>query len=118
MGLFKGALTYSKFHVRGELPEHFADRFVESIRLRAFRPLTPSEDEDERVGWCSIHHPLDLELDHHKVFVNEYLNLGFRLDRWRIPSNLKKAHFAEAEAELLATLGRETALAARRRSSP
>ena len=107
MGLFKGAISYSKFHVRGALPERFADRFVESIRLRAFRPLGPEDEEDQRVGWVSVHHPLDLELDHHKIFLNEYLNLGFRIDKWRIPTPIYKAHYAEAEEELLAKLGKE-----------
>jgi recombination associated protein RdgC len=80
--------------------------FVERIGLRAFRPLGPEEDEPH-VGWCSIENPLDCELDHGKVYFNSYLNIGYRTDRWQIPAPLFKAHFAEAERELLAKRGRE-----------
>ncbi len=105
MGALKGSISYSKHYVRGALPEDFRDPFMERIHLRAFRPLGPEEDE-ARVGWCSIENPLDFELDHGKVFFNSYLNLGLRIDRWQIPGPLFKAHFAEAEREHLAKRGR------------
>lgn len=106
MGALKGSISYSKHFVRGELPEGFRDTFVERIRLRSFRPLTPDEEEP-RVGWCSIENPLDVELDHNKVFFNSYLNLGLRIDRWMIPGPLFKAHFSAAEREHLAKRGRD-----------
>lgn len=105
MGAFRGSITFSKFHVETNLPTDFRDRFVESIRLRAFRPLDPTEDVDHRAGWCSIQDPFDLDLTHEKVFFNHYLNLGFRVDRWRIPSTLFKGAFREAEREWLAKNG-------------
>jgi recombination associated protein RdgC len=101
MGAFRGSITFSKFYVRGELPEDFRDRFMESIHVRAFRPLDPSEEIDFRVGWCSITDPFDLELTHEKVFFNQYLNIGFRVDRWRIPGPLFKATFRQAERDYL-----------------
>lgn len=107
MGAFRGAITFSKFHVRGELPHDFRERFVESIRLRAFRPLDPKEEIDHRAGWCAIDDPFDLELTHEKVFYNDYLNLGFRVDRWRIPAPLFKASYRLAEREQLAKQGVE-----------
>ncbi len=106
MGALKGSISYSKHYVRGELPADFRDTFVESIRLRAFCPLGLDDDEP-RVGWCSIEDPLDCELDHGKVYFNAYLNLGLRIDRWQIPGPLFKAHFAEAERERLARRGRD-----------
>lgn len=105
MGALRGSIGYSKLHVRGDLPEQFADRFVEAIRLRAFRPLTPADEDDERVGWVSIHHPFDTDFDHAKLFANEYLNLGLRIDRYRIPGAILKAHLAEAEAARLEETG-------------
>ncbi|GAB5545908.1 MAG: hypothetical protein RLO52_32020 [Sandaracinaceae bacterium] len=107
MGAFRGSLTYSKFHVRGELPQDFRERFVEAIRLRVFRELDPNEDAEQRSGWCSIEHPFDLDLTPEKLFFNGYLNLGFRTDTWRIPSALFKASFREAEREYCATNGIE-----------
>lgn len=106
MGALKGSISFSKFYVRGQLPDAFRDRFVERIGLRAFRPLTVEEDAEQRAGWCSIENPLDCELDHGKIFFNSYLNLGLRTDRWQVPAPLFKAHFAEAEREHLAKRGR------------
>lgn len=107
MGAFRGSITYSRFHVRGELPADFRERFVESIRLRAFRDLDPAEEAEFRAGWCSIEHPFDVDLTPEKVFFNGYLNLGFRVDTWRIPSALFKASFRDAERQYLATHGGE-----------
>lgn len=102
MGAFRGSITFSKFHVRGELPRTFRDRFMKALRLRAFRPLDPAQDLDHRVGWVSIDDPFELELTNEKVFFNDYLNLGFRVDRWRIPTPLWKAAFRAAERDWLA----------------
>lgn len=102
MGAFRGSITFSKLYVRGELPRTFRDRFLKAIRLRAFRPLDPKEDVDHRVGWVAIDDPFDTELTSEKVFYNDYLALGFRLDRWRIPTPLWKAALRAAERDLLA----------------
>lgn len=107
LGAFRGSITFSKFHVRGELPADFRDRFVEAIRLRAFRELDPSEELDSRTGWCSIEHPFDLDLQHENVFFGDYLNLGLRTDTWRIPGSLFKASFRDAERAYLAEHGAE-----------
>jgi hypothetical protein len=107
VGAFRGSITFSKFHVEAELPKDFRERFVESIRLRAFIPLDPKEDLDHRVGWCSVQDAFDLDLTHQKVFFNDYLNVGFRLDRWRIPGPLFKAAFRAAEREWLDKQGLE-----------
>jgi hypothetical protein len=106
LGALKGSISYSKFYVTGELPDGFRDRFVERVRLRAFRPLTAEDTDDARAGWCSIENPLDGDLDHGKIFWNTYLNLSYRLDRFQIPAPLLKAHLEEAEREHRAKRGR------------
>ncbi len=107
MGAFAGSLTFTKFYVRGELPDDHRNSFMRRIRHRVFRPLTPDADEEERYGWCGVGSPLDLELRHEGVFCGSYLNLAFRVDRWRIPGALATAHLAEAERALLAKKGEE-----------
>ena len=107
LGAFRGSITYTRFHVRGELPADFRDRFVEAIQLRAFRELDPGEDVEFREGWCSIEHPFDVDLTPEKVFFNGYLNLGFRVDTWRIPGALFKASIRDAERQFLAAHGTE-----------
>jgi DNA recombination-dependent growth factor C len=100
-------LTVSKLWVRGELPDDHRDQFLKHIRRRAFEPLTPDDDTDERAGWCVVGSPLDLELDDEKVFFGSYVALGVRVDRWRLPSGLFKAQLADAMREMLTRTGRE-----------
>ncbi len=107
MGAFGGSMTFTTFKVRGELPDDFRDRFITGIRHETFRPLEPEEEGDESIGWCSIEHPFDLDLNIDKVLFNSYLNLGLRIDRWRIPASLFKAHFVEAERRYLAESKKE-----------
>lgn len=101
MGALKGSISYTKYYVDGELPHDFKVMFVERVQQFAFLPLTAEDEDEERTGWCSVEHPFDLDLDEHKVLFNEYLNLGLRTDKWRLPGALVKAHTTEAERAYL-----------------
>ena len=107
MGALAGPLTVAKLSVQGQLPDDFKESFVKRIQLRAFQPLTPEEDVEERIGWTAISSPLDLELSHENVFYNSYLNLGLRVDKWRLPSTILKAHVVAAQRERLEKTGKE-----------
>ena len=107
MPALKGSLTYARFYVEGDLPEDFRERFMRSIRLRAMKPLEPDEDDLERAGWCRIGEPFELDLDYEDVFYNQYLNLGFRADRWVVPGPMMRAKMREAETVYLTKKGRE-----------
>lgn len=80
---------------------------MKRIRASASQPLNPDEDISERHGWCSIEDPMDTELDHEKIFFNEYLCLGLRIDRWVVPKPLLNAHLRDAEEALLQKKGLE-----------
>lgn len=97
MGALSGSLSYTRFFVEGELPHDHRNIFAEAVQHRAFEPLTSESDDEERVGWCSIEHPLDTEFDVDKLFYNEYLNVALRMDKWRLPGALLKAYCTEAE---------------------
>jgi recombination associated protein RdgC len=75
--------------------------------LRTFTPLTPEDDAEERFGWCALGSPTDLELGVGKVFEGPYLTLGFRHDKWRLPSALLNSQLAEAAQETRAKTGQE-----------
>jgi hypothetical protein len=77
------------------------------VRLRAFRPLEPDGDAIEASGWCVIERPFDLSFDADAIFHDRYLMLGFRVDRWRIPSSLLNAEMADEEQRLVQKLGRD-----------
>jgi hypothetical protein len=80
---------------------------VRTIRLRTLRPLEPDEEDLERSGWCRIGEPFELDLGYEDVFYNEYINIGFRTDRWVVPGPLLRAKLREAETVYLAKKGRE-----------
>jgi recombination associated protein RdgC len=107
MPALKGSLTYTRLFVDGELPKGFRDSFPKSIRLRAMKPLEPDEEALERAGWCAIGEPFDVTPSYADVFYNEYLNLGYRTDKWKIPGALLRAKVREAEAAQLGRKGRE-----------
>lgn len=107
MGALRGSLTYSRFFVTGDLPADLAGATLKRVRANAAQPLNPDEDVSERHGWASIEDPMDTDLDHEKVFFNEYVCLGLRIDRWVVPKPLLNAHLREAEETLLQKKGLE-----------
>jgi recombination associated protein RdgC len=107
VGALSGPLTVSKLFVRGQLPADFKKIAPDRIRLRAFTPLEPDEEENERMGWCVVSSPLELSLDHEQVFWGSYINLGLRIDRYRLPPAILQAHFQEACREVLAKSKRD-----------
>jgi len=107
LGALSGPLSVAKFSVRGDVPEDFRSTFIKAIRHRAFKPLTAEDEAEERLGWCVVAAPLDLELTHESVFYDSYLALGLRVDRWRLPATLLKAELEQAIAERLLKTGKE-----------
>jgi len=74
---------------------------LEAAKLRVFQPLKPDDDALEATGWCVMERPFDLELDSAKIFHDAFVLLGFRVDRYRIPSALLKSQIADEEQRLL-----------------
>jgi recombination associated protein RdgC len=107
MPALKGSLTYARYFVEGELPAGFQEKYLKAIRLRAMKPLEPDDEESERSGWCRLGEPMTTDLGFEDVFFNEYVNLGFRTDRWAIPGAMLRAKMGEAEAAYLQKKGRE-----------
>jgi recombination associated protein RdgC len=107
MGALRGSQTFSRFFVIGELADDEPAALLKRIKTQVFKPLDPEEDLPERHGWANVMDPFDLELDHEKVFFNEYLTLGFRHDRWAIPGPLLKSQLREAEQKVLEKKGIE-----------
>ena len=107
MSALRGSLTYARFFVDGDVPEDFREKYMRAVRLRAMKPLEPEDEDLERSGWCKLAEPFELELRYDDVFYNEYVVLGLRTDRWRIPGPMLKARVREAEAAYLEKKGRE-----------
>lgn len=107
MGAFDGQLTYTRFRVQGEPPKGAREAYLEAVQLRTFAPLEPEKPEVESVGWCVAGRVLDLRFDYDALYYGDELALGLRVDRWRIPGAVLKAHLAEELRTQLAKKGLE-----------
>jgi hypothetical protein len=107
VGVFSGSVSLTKFYVRGTVPKRFAQRYIERLSLRCFSELAVDAEEDEQSGWCVAGNPMDLELSHQKVFFNDYLVAGLRVDKCRIPRPLLKAQLQEAMDAFRERTGRD-----------
>jgi class 3 adenylate cyclase len=108
-GAMKGAVTYTKFQVKGEMPESLHQVFMARLRTRAFRALAPEDEDTLSAGWVPIERPYDEEIVFRNdgVFFGNYLNLAMRLDAWKFPSALVKAKMVAAERQWKQKTGRE-----------
>lgn len=107
MSALSGSLTYQRFFVDRPLPRDFVARSHDKIVALAMRALSPNEPEDERSGWCVMGEPLDVELDRSRVFLDGFVNLGVRIDRWAIPSAVLKTRLREVEQKERERRGRD-----------
>ena len=113
MSALSGSLSYARFYAAPPgaegraLPRGFLDRSHEKIVHHAMRPLVADEPDAERSGWCVLGDPLDVSLPRERIYLDGYLNLGFRTDRWAIPGPLLRTKVRQAEAAYLEKKGRE-----------
>jgi recombination associated protein RdgC len=107
MAALSGSLTYSRFFVDTAPPKDFRERYMRAIRHRVIEPLRADSEDLERVGFCCIGEPFELELRHDLVIYEGFINLGVRTDKWVFPSSLVKARVREAEAAYVEKKGRQ-----------
>jgi recombination associated protein RdgC len=97
MGVRKGSVSYSLFHVEGDLPPDAPSFLLERAREFALQELTPDSEQDQHIGWCALDDLLTLDFTPDHLFRGEYVCLGMRIDRWSLPGALLKARIARAE---------------------
>ncbi|MCA9613755.1 MAG: hypothetical protein H6722_33380 [Sandaracinus sp.] len=113
MSALSGSLSYARFFVsrpghEGEpLPRGFLDDSYEKVLHHAMRPLDPDEPESERSGWCTLGDPLDVTMPKDRIYLEGFVNLGFRTDRWAIPGPLLRTRVRQAELAYREQKGRE-----------
>jgi recombination associated protein RdgC len=107
LGVTRGALTFTRLFVQGKPPKDLRKRFLEAIRLRKFTPLTAEDEASEAIGWCVIERPFDLDFQPDRIFYDRFVQLGFRVDKWKIPGVLMRSQVADEEQRMLSRAGRE-----------
>ncbi|HWA75939.1 MAG TPA: hypothetical protein VG937_26560 [Polyangiaceae bacterium] len=106
MSARRGSLTLTRLYVKGALPADLRQRYLKAVRLRAFQPLKPDDEAVEASGWCVFERPFDLEFHTANLFEDQFVVLGFRIDRYRVPGAMVRGLFAEEEQRLLARSGK------------
>ncbi len=112
MGAFEGGLSFRTYFVEGEPPNDFHEDYLARIAKNCFVPLHADGEEERRVGWVPLQEPLESEFSRGLVFYNQYLVLGYRVDKWSIPAAIFKAHYGRAMRQRL--VGRENVKPSRR----
>jgi len=80
---------------------------LDAVRLRKFTPLAPEDEASEAVGWCVIERPFDLDFQADQIFYDRFVQLGFRVDKWRLPGAMVRAQVADEQQRMLSRAGRE-----------
>lgn len=99
MGAVSGSISYTLYHVEGELPDGFKDDFLERIAEFRFRDLTPESEDEESMGWVVQGDLLSTDFTRYNTFLNEYLVLSLRMDRWSLSAALFKATYERRARE-------------------
>lgn len=107
MGVSRGALTFTRLFVQGKPPKDLRKRYLDAVRLRKFTPLSPEDEASEAVGWCVIERLFDLDFQADSIFYDRFVQLGFRVDKWRLPGALVRAQVADEQQRMLSRAGRE-----------
>ncbi|MBA2663378.1 MAG: recombination-associated protein RdgC [Bradymonadaceae bacterium] len=107
MGALFGTLSYKIFYVQGEIEPGWQERYLEKVKKHAFEALTPEGEEEAADGWVPIDRPLNVHFDLHTFLFDRFINLGFRQDKYAIPTGILKAHIEEREREYLVQNNKE-----------
>lgn len=107
MGISRGALTFTRLFVQGKPPKDLRKRYLEAVRLRKFTPLSPDDEASEAVGWCVVERPFDLDFQPDRLFYDRFVQLGLRVDKWKIPGVLLRSQVADEEQRMLSRAGRD-----------
>jgi len=100
MGLIKGPLTFSRFHISGHLPKSFHSFLDQQIKAFAFREISLGMEE-KSAGWTSLENILDTDFSQAHYANGDYLTFALRIDRKTIPPSLLKIKILEAEKKFL-----------------
>jgi len=106
MGIRKGTLSFSRYRLIGDLPDHFPAFFDERIRRHAFQTVWRTADE-KAAGWTGLEDPLDTDFPYASYAQGRYLLFSLRVDRKSVAPTLLRLRIMEAERSKLAETGQK-----------
>jgi hypothetical protein len=96
-------------HVRYEVssrPRLGLESFVERLEQHRFVPLGAAVEEEERHGWITLEHLLDVAFRPDKIELGPYVAFALRRDRRKAPAALVRAHVRQEELAHLNLTGK------------
>ena len=107
MGALAGTITMTCYHVQGEIPKDFKDRYLKALAKHRFTDINVDQDHEESIGWVTAADPFDVEFDLNKVLWGSYLLAAIRHDTIRLPATAFKLHLKRAVEEHCKKTGKE-----------
>lgn len=106
MGVLSGSISYTLFHVEGDVKHMQRDELIGRIAEFEFQPLLPDSEEDMTMGWVRVDDMLRWDFTNESVFRGPYLLLSLRTDRWSLPAALLRATVQQRTDAFAAERGR------------
>jgi hypothetical protein len=84
MGALGGNVSVRRFRAAEDGSGLAVDRAVRDITMHTFQPIDPRGEEERSIGWVVAGDPFDVEIDRTKLFFDEWLVVGMRVDTLRV----------------------------------
>ncbi len=107
MGIVSGTLSYTRYFTEGEL-QGGESYILERLKLYRPQPLDPDSSQEEAFGWTSIEAILGDQLLPAHIFHHRWAIFALRIDRWKIPPTLLKAHIQLEVNRILSKTDRDS----------
>jgi len=107
MSLHTGAMTARRYHCPSEPPTGFRDSYAQQLAALGFRESSAPPATLERYGWVHTKDMLAADFsDLNEWCLGSHLVFTLRIDTWKIPTKLFKAHLAKRVGAWLKEHGR------------
>ncbi len=103
MPFTRGSVSYSRFRLAGDAPARPDDTVLDALSANVLQPTIGVPVESE-CGWTAGAHILDQDFSREHCVFGACLHAAMRLDRVRVPAELKRAYLAQEQRA--AMLGR------------
>ncbi len=94
----RNAVSYARFRVEGG-PDVVTSELAESLAGNVLRPPPVGAPPELQAGWVAGRHVFDEDFHPEAILFGDHLLFGMRLDRNRVPAEIRRAYFAMAAAE-------------------
>lgn len=94
----RNAVSYARFHVEGG-PAAVAAEVIEALQGHVLTPPSVGAPPEIQAGWVAGRHVFDEDFHPEAILFGDQVLFGMRLDRNRVPAEIRRAYFAMAGTE-------------------